>query len=46
MEFKKVFAKGLKAISLGSVAHNAGLLLQYDSAIHPYDVSITFPYME
>ena len=45
MGFKKVFTEGLKAIKMGSVANNAGLLSQYDGVIHPYSVSITFSYI-
>ena len=45
MGFKKVFTEGLNAIRMGSVANNAGLLSQYDGVIHPYDISITFPYI-
>lgn len=45
MGFKKVFTEGLKAIKMGSVANNTGLLSQYDGVIQPYDVSIAFPYI-
>lgn len=44
MGLKKVFAEGLNAIKIGSIANNAGLLSQYDGVIHPYSVSITFSY--